>query len=236
MEKIKYILLLSIVLNANSIAIKAQDKYNQHHFKESLKLYLSIDKKSDKIYYNIATTLYRLKRYKEAINNYKLVKQKNMQGRVLYNIGNCYIALNIYKEAIVFYKSSLKYIDNNIVKDNLKKAQKIENIQKLNKFCKVSNPFKSNVERELKNFDNEDISKNLKDAKYKPTNIQNNISNQLSSSRFKVIKNSEYRKVYRYNKNSRAISQKYIEKEISSRLKNRELKSLLIPIKDKNDY
>ena len=217
--------------------IKAQNAYIKQDYKSALKLYNSLATKDDKIEYNIANTYYRLKEYKKAIKHYKMVKNTNMQSRVLYNIGNCYAALEDYKKASAFFKSSLKYQKSQEAKFNLKMAKELLKSKVTQKLCKVTNPFKSNIERELKDFDNEKFFKDLKEAKYKPFEIKNNLSKNINSVKSDTIEPSKYKKQHINKKKTRSITQEYKEQKIDKKFKNRELKTLLIPIvkEEKND-
>jgi len=237
---VKYIIfiIISTILYANQefykIAKEAEDAYKNAEYKKALKLYKSIDIKSEKIIYNIANTLYKLKKYEEAIKYYKMVTTPKLQAKILYNIANSYVGLNQYKKAIPYYKSSLKYKDSNNTKYNLRVVKEIIQNQIPNISCRVQSPFESNMEQELKDFDNEAISKNLKEANYTKTNIQNNLSKSSSSVQSSQIEPTKPKKEDRKKINTRTIEKQYKEEKIDNMLNNRELKTLLIPITKEN--
>lgn len=69
---------------------------------------------SSKDDFTSACTLYGEKHYKEALNTFLQISQRNEVSPALFkNIGNCYFKLNEYHLAILFYEKGLKLEPNN---------------------------------------------------------------------------------------------------------------------------
>ncbi len=72
-------------------------------------------------YYNLATTLYRSKKYLGSITYYKkaLGTQKQMNAKIYYNIATAYVRLNKLDFAKEYYERSLEIYPYIVTKDNL---------------------------------------------------------------------------------------------------------------------
>jgi len=227
---ILFVVLAFCFANANFLndykIYRANSLYWQKNYKEALIEYSKIEPKDDTIYYNIANTLYRLKRYQKAIDYYKLIKSPKLTAKKYYNIGNAYAMQKNYLKAMIFYKNALKFSQNPKIKQNLEYAKKRLIIMR---DIMLSNSKCSTTQAELLNFDDENISKDLQDAKYKNEqkfNISDSFEERLKGFASGDTNSSE--------KNStKVIKQKeLILKRTSNKLKERKAKVLLIPIKE----
>ena len=229
--KILLLLLLPILtfssINNDYLQYKAQNAYHNGNYKEALKLYSQIEPKSDIIYFNIANTLYKLKDYTKAIEYYKLIKATNLTAKKLYNIGNAYVMQKNYLKGIIFYRNALKFEDNPKYKENLEYA--ITHMNALQDVM-LSNAKCSATQAVLDSFDDENISKDMQDAKYKPEdrfnvidNLDEKIADFISSD-----SNSSDNNISKVLK----VQQKLINSRAQNRLKERDSKVLLIPINE----
>lgn len=231
----KILLLLLIPIFAFSsirndyLEYKAQNAYQSRNYKKALKLYSQIEPKNNNIYYNIANTLYKLKDYTKAIEYYKLIRADNLTAKKLYNIGNAYVMQKNYLKAIIFYRNALKFEENPKFKENLDYAIRHMNAMQ---DIMLSNAKCSTTQAELDNFDDQNISKDMQDAKYKPEdkfNVIDNLDEKIADLISIDINNSD-------NNISKVlkIQQKLINNRAQNRLKERSSKVLLIPIEVNN--
>ena len=222
------ILVLSSISN-DYLEYKAQNAYQSRNYKKALKLYSQIEPKNNNIYYNIANTLYKLKDYTKAIEYYKLIRADNLTAKKLYNIGNAYVMQKNYLKAIIFYRNALKFEENPKFKENLDYAIRHMNAMQ---DIMLSNAKCSTTQAELDNFDDQNISKDMQDAKYKPEdkfNVIDNLDEKIADLISIDINNSD-------NNISKVlkIQQKLINNRAQNRLKERSSKVLLIPIEVNN--
>jgi len=204
---------------------RANSLYRAGQYKEALKRYEAIEPKSDTIYFNIANTLYRLKEYQKAIEYYKLIEGEEFNAKKLYNIANAYVMQKNYLKAVIFYRNALKFSNNLKYKENLEYAKRrivvLRDIMLSNAKC-------SATLAELDNFDDQNVSKDMQDAKY------------LNESKFNVINkfkptiddtisiNSEDNDTNRSKEVK--IEQELIDTRTKEQLKRRSNKVLLIPV------
>ncbi len=116
--------IFSMILNAGlfdfSKLSKAEKLYNEGDYNDSAKVLKSFGVDGNIYRYDMANTLYKAGRYKEAIKYYKRAFGNGVDelNRV-YNLGNCYFKLQDYKNAILAYKAALKIRDDKDAKENL---------------------------------------------------------------------------------------------------------------------
>ena len=210
---------------------KAQKAYASANYKEALKAYSKIEPKSDVIYYNIANTLYKLKDYTKAIEYYKLIKADSLSAKKLYNIGNAYVMQKNYLKGIIFYRNALKFSDNKQIRDNLDYA--IAHMNALRDVM-LSNAKCSTTQAELDNFDDQNVSKDMQDAKYKPEdrfNIKENLDEKIADL-ITIDNNTSDNNISKVLK----VHQKLIDNRAQNRLKERSSKVLLIPINESKKW
>jgi len=214
-------------INNDYLQFQAQNAYRSGDYKKALKLYTQIEPKSDVIYYNIANTLYKLKDYTKAIEYYKLIKRDSLTAKKLYNIGNAYTMQKNYLKAIIFYQNALKFEDNPKFKENLEYA--ISHMNALRDVM-LSNSKCSVTQAVLDNFDDQNVSKDMQEAKYKPEDK----FNVLDSSNEKITDLISSDSNISENNNSKELKlhQKIINSRVQNRLKERASKVLLIPINE----
>ena len=228
-QMLKKFILLAVLLNCLNAGIvdefklfNANRQYKKSHFKKALNEYLQIEPKNDTVYFNIANCYYRLGKYQKAIDYYRLIKEPKLNAKKLYNIGNAYVMQKNYLKAVLFYKNALRFSKDKKIKENLKYAQKrliiMQDIMLSQAKCAAT--FK-----ELDNFDDENVSKDLKEAKYKKVqkfNITNSLYKRTDD--FAESLKSDANKTKTVNQHELEINR------AGNRLKEKNLRTILIPI------
>jgi Ca-activated chloride channel family protein len=217
--------------------------------KEYQKAYDTLDNisnKSDKIYYNMANTLYKQGKYKEAIKNYDKVKQTSLNYKKLHNLGNSYAKLKDYDKAIKSYEEALRVKNDKDTKYNLnliKKKQQQDKEQK-NKKDKKQKDKKDKNQNQKKDGDNkkskdkkskkkEENGEKKKDIKEKKDNISKN-HQENKKKKIEDVKKDENNTTTQETLKNTDLSH-LEEKKYQKLLNNRELNTLLIPLKTKGD-
>ena len=126
------LILLSIVqtesqadlLDFNTLQ-NAKEAYNNKDFEKSENLYKEVNENAQ-TQYNIANTLYKQGKYKEALETYKSVEteDKNLQYQTLHNIGNSYVKQKDLESAKKAYEDALKLQEDKQTKQNLETVKK----------------------------------------------------------------------------------------------------------------
>jgi Ca-activated chloride channel family protein len=206
----------------------ANKMYKQGKYKKALQAYQELEPKGDRVYYNIANTLYRLGEYQKAIEYYKLVEGVEYNAKKLYNIGNAYVMQKNYLKAIIFYKNALKFSQDKQIKENLLYAQSqnraLQSVMLKGAKCSVT-------KGEVLDFDDENVSKDMQEAKYKNEPKFNVLD------RFK-LREDDLAEVGNDKKSDKNSTQKVeIKKDLilmraKESLKSRGSKVLLIPVGD----
>jgi len=207
---------------------KANNLYKSGKYKEAIAIYEKIEPKDDAIYYNIANSYYRLKNYQKAIDYYKLINSQSYNAKKLYNIANAYVQQKNYLKAIIFYRQALKFSKNPKIKENLEYAKKhmvaLRDVMLSNAKCSVTLA-------ELDNFDDDNVSKDLQDAKYKPEQKFNILDSTKKDIRGLI--ESDTNSSETNSTKVLKLHQKLINDRSQEKLKERSSKTLLIPIEEK---
>lgn len=106
--------------------VKAVKAYEKKEYKKAYESFLKIENKSDKIVYNMANSLYKMKKYKEAIKLYEKIKDESLGHKKYHNLANSYIQLKEYKKAIEYYTMALKFKDDERTKYNLSLSENLQ--------------------------------------------------------------------------------------------------------------
>ena len=153
---------------------QAKEAYNDKNYSLSAKLYSKIN--NDEAKFNQANSLYKMKKYQEALKLFNSIKDKKLKEKALYNAGNCNVKLKHYDKAIQDYEKALKLDPNDKdAKYNLEllKKHRNKNNNKDNKHNK-NNKDNKNHNKNSKNKENNKNNKNNKDKQNKNNkNFQN---------------------------------------------------------------
>jgi Ca-activated chloride channel family protein len=166
-------------------------------------------KKKQPAEYNLGNTIYKNKKYAEAISNYKnaaLIANTSAQKHKAYhNLGNAYMQDKNYKSAVASYKNALKAnAKDEKTRYNLALAKKL-----LKKYPPKPNPKKNKKDKEDKKKNDKDKSKN-KDKKTpkKPSANKQRMDNVL-----KAISNEEKKVQEKVNANKAKTNTTSTEKD-----------------------
>ena len=249
MKHIFFLIITPLVLFANifdDINIQKANKYYlKGDYNNVLVYYKKVQNKSFKVNYNIANILYKQKKYQEAISYYKKITKKSMQFDKLYNIANAYAMQKKYQFALKKYNQALKikedadaYFNKGIIESLISQAK---NNKYDTKSCKSKiglNPKKPGTrksdidDKKKKAKKKKDYGEKIFEIKEKKDNISNlNSKNQREDLR-DLIK--EDNNTISENITNTDLSQ-LEEKKYNKLLESRELKSLLIPLKNKGE-
>jgi len=159
--------------------------------------------------YNLGNTIYKNKKYAEAISNYKnaaqTAKNNAQKHKAFHNLGNAYMQDKNYKLAVASYKNALKAnAKDEKTRYNLALAKKL-----LKKYPPKPNPKKKKKDKEDKKKNDKDKSKN-KDKKTpkKPSANKQRMDNVL-----KAISNEEKKVQEKVNANKAKTNTTSTEKD-----------------------
>ena len=153
---------------------KAKNSYNQGNYQKSYELYSKID--NDESRFNTADSLYKMKKYNEALKIYQTIKDKKLKEKSLYNIGNCYAKMRKIDEAIKSYEQVLKLNPND------KDAK--YNLELLKKKRNKNNKNQNKQQNKKENNKNSKKHQNSK-SKSKPQN-KNNENKKQNKKQYKT--------------------------------------------------
>ena len=166
-------------------------------------------KKKQPAEYNLGNTIYKNKKYAEAISNYKnaalIANSSAQKHKAFHNLGNAYMQDKNYKSAVASYKNALKAnAKDEKTRYNLALAKKL-----LKKYPPKPNPKKNKKDKEDKKKNDKDKSKN-KDKKTpkKPSANKQRMDNVL-----KAISNEEKKVQEKVNANKAKTNTTSTEKD-----------------------
>ncbi len=154
---------------------EAKKAYESGSYEKSQKIYERYKNRSKnaEVNYNIANTLYKQGRYKEAIKSYKkaVFDDKNKRAKKYANLGNAYVKSHEkegLQKAIKAYEESLKIHEDKETRENLeavKKALKEQKQKQQKQKQKKDKDQKKNGDKEKNKDKKESQNKNKSDKK-----------------------------------------------------------------------
>ncbi len=154
---------------------EAKKAYDSGSYEKSQKIYEKYENRSKnaEVNYNIANTLYKQGRYKEAIKNYKkaVFDDKNKRAKKYANLGNAYVKSHEkegLQKAIKAYEESLKIHEDKETRENLeavKKALQEQKKKQQKQKQKKDKDQKKNGDKEKNKDKKESQNKNKSDKK-----------------------------------------------------------------------
>ncbi len=146
-------LLLSTFSSASLLDFKylddAKEAYLKEDYKKAEELYKKVENENAR--FNLADTLYREKKYKEAIDVYNSINSKDLEFKKLHNIGNSYAKLNKIDDAIKSYEEALKIKEDKDTRFNLELLKKKKKEEQKKKNKKKENKKDNNQQHQNKN-------------------------------------------------------------------------------------
>ena len=213
---------------------QANKAYQNGDYNKSAKLFKQLHQN-----YNYANSLYKLKKYKEALKIYNSLTQ---QEKVIYNEANCLAKMKKIDEAIKKYKEALKLNPKDKdAKYNLELLEKLKHKQKNNSKNKQSKSNKkqnknSNQQKQdnkLNNSNKKHSNKNKSNKEHK-NNKQNQVKKQNSKNKKENSKNKM--DINKQKLKPIQIEPKKQADQIFNKIKT---KTLIYPLskgEDRNDY
>ncbi|WP_404318456.1 VWA domain-containing protein [Malaciobacter canalis] len=214
---------------------KAQEAYENKDYEKAAKEFKKVAK-TPQAYYNLANSLYKQKKFKQALENYKKVisSDESLEFKKLHNMGNSYTKLNQLQEAIRSYEKALKFKEDKQTRQNLdavKDALKKQNKQDSKKSNEKNNKQKN---KNSKNNDNKENDKQNSNQNQKDENKKDEKNTSLKNSKNKKTKeNKEAKNEQKSEKNNKTNNKekksqisKVSEKEISNREEKKWLRQL----------
>ncbi len=198
MKKLLLLFIIAITLNA-SIVDEAKRAYEKGDFNKAAKLYSKLAK-DEKAKFNLGDSLYKAKRYQEALNVFKSINSKELQFKKLYNMGNCYANLKRFDDAIKMYKEALKIKDDKDARFNL---ELIKKLKKKNQQKNKKQNKKKNQSKQSKN----NQKQNNKQTKNNNNQKNNQKQNQAKQNQNKKKQNNKQGKNKQNQKNNQEQNQ-----------------------------
>jgi len=206
---------------------KADNFYKNGDFKDSAKLYKELlkVKSAPQAHYDLANSLYKQKRYKEALNEYKQINSKDssLMFKKYYNEGNAYAFLKRYDDAIKSYKKALKINPKDEdAKHNLELLEKLKK-KKQKKQKKQNKNKKKNQKKnnKKKNSKNSKKNKNGKNSKKSKNGKKGKNSNSKNQNKKNNSKQKEQNKKKNQNKKREKQNAQKNKKDKSSKAKKK---------------
>ena len=236
-------LLFSNILDHYFI-IEAHKQYEDKDYHEALLYSNKIEDKDDSIYYNIGNIYYRLKKYEKALMSYRYISDAKLNFEKQYNMANCYAMLNRYNDAIIYYRSALRFKDDTDTKENLnivlakqkdlkEKEKHKELIDRDNKLFSFMDRLGSSMMDKDSNKGKNRFNNSKSDKKViaiKKDNITNNITKHINNKIKNQIDLKEDIKISKEQQTTLTTDQ---ERKYSKLLKDKKIRTLLIPMFDK---
>ena len=199
------IVLVSLVLSNSNLEAamldfmkldEAKNAYEKGEFEKSQKLYGEYANKNanGNSYYNSANSMYKQKKYKEAIKSYKKATFDDDVSRAnnYANLGNAYAKNAQLKKSVESYEKSLKLKEDKQTRENLeavKKFIKKQKDKKKNKDKKQDSKNKNKDKKDSKKKESDEKQKKSDDSKDKDKNEKNSSKSKDSKDKQKNKQN-----------------------------------------------
>lgn len=153
----------------------AKEAYNSKEYKKAQKEFEEVDSSYEQ-QYNLANSLYKQGKFKEAIKYYKTIKNEdiNKEAKRLHNLGNSYAKVNDFNNAIKTYEEALKFKNDKETKENLETIKKhLQNKQKKNNKSKQNQKKQNNQKKDKQEQKNNSNQKKEKKESSKKQSEEN---------------------------------------------------------------
>ena len=214
---------------------EAKVAYHDKNYTKAQSLYQKVE--NDEAKFNEADTLYRQKKYKEAIEAYEAITDPKLLAKKLHNIGNSYAQLKKIDEAIDAYEEALKIEDDADTKFNLELLKKKKKEKKKKKDDKKKDDKKDKDKKDDKKKDKKDSEKSEKEKSDKEKSEEQKKKDKESSEKKKKEedekkkddKKKEKPKMNEQNQTQPPISNME-ERKWQKMLNQRGVQTLMIPL------
>ena len=157
---------------------EANKAYENQDYNKALKEFEKLDSNEFRDY-NLANSLYKENKFKEAIDIYKNIKtsSNDLEFKKLHNLGNAYAKNSDFQNAVDSYEKALKLKNDSTTKENLQLVKKLlENKKDNNKNQNKQDEQKNNKENQKQEENKEDSSP--KDENKTKKQNQKNLKNE----------------------------------------------------------
>ena len=221
---------LTAFLSASLLDFKyleeAKEAYNDKNYTKAQESYAKV--KNDEAKFNEADSLYRQKKYKEAIEVYESITEPKLEAKKLHNIGNSYAHMKRIDEAIKSYKDALKVGEDKDTKFNLELLKKKKEEQK-------KKEDKKNDKDDKNKQNNKKDSKEKKDSDKKKSDEEKDKEKKEAEKKKKEQEEKKQSQMNEQNKTQAPISNME-ERKWQKMLNQRGVNTLMIPLnKGKKD-
>jgi len=161
--------------------IDANKAYKAKDYEKAAEEYKKVNK-SPQAKYNQACSLYKEKKFKEAINIYKSIESddKDLNYKKFHNLGNAYVKTQNLQEAKKAYENALKLKNDKQTKENLELVKKVLREPKNSKKEKNTSQDKKKQENKKQNKQKKNKQKKKEQENTKEKNIQKTKQNEIS--------------------------------------------------------
>ena len=157
---------------------EANKAYENQDYNKALKEFEKLDSNEFRDY-NLANSLYKENKFKEAIDIYKNIKtsSNDLEFKKLHNLGNAYAKNSDFQNAVDSYEKALKLKNDSTTKENLQLVKKLlDNKKDDNKNQNKQDEQKNNKENQKQEENKEDSSP--KDENKTKKQNQKNLKNE----------------------------------------------------------
>lgn len=160
---------------------EANKAYENQDYNKALKEFEKLDSNEFRDY-NLANSLYKENKFKEAIDIYKNIKtsSNDLEFKKLHNLGNAYAKNSDFQNAVDSYEKALKLKNDSTTKENLQLVKKLlDNKKDDNKNQNKQDEQKNNKENQKQEENKEDSSpKDENKTKKQNKENQKNLKNE----------------------------------------------------------
>ena len=208
---------------------EAKEAYTDKNYTKAQENYAKVN--SDEARFNEADSLYRQKKYKEAIEVYKSIVDPKLEAKKLHNIGNAYAQMKKIDEAIKSYEDALKLKEDKDTRFNLELLKKKKEEQKKKQDKK--NDKKDNEKNDKKNNDDK---KNKEDKSKKDSKEKKEAEKKKKEQEEKKKEEQKQQAQMNEQNKTQAPISNMEERKWQNKLNQRGVNTLMIPLnKGKKD-
>jgi len=207
---------------------KANKAFNKGDFKSASDNYSKVN--SDEARYDLANSLYKQKKYKEALSTYKSISNKDLEFAKLHNIGNCQAQLKQNDEAIKSYQDALKIKDDKDTKFNLELLKKQKKKEDKKKEQNKKNQKKNDKNKQDKKQNKKQNKDKKKSQEQKEKQKEQDKASKTKKEKQKQMKKNEKKSSAQQKQKNPPISNME-ERKWQKMLNQKEINTLMLSIR-----
>lgn len=191
----------------------------------------SIENKDDEVYYNLGNIAYKQAKYQDAIKHYMKVNSKDLEYKKLHNLGNSYVKLKNIDEAIKSYEEALTIQEDVDTKFNLELLKKEQQKDKQEQEEKDNKQDQNQENNDKKDKKEDNKNNNKSDEKNNEQNSSKSQNSEDKKDKESDSLNNENSDPKEDNKGLTSMEEQKWDKKLSQR----DLGTLMIPMRNKGD-